>query len=103
MEVSTTGGTDERRGKRFNDGVDACARFRLEPHSTSCFVTEVIAGVLVSEGEILGVEPHRKARVAIGVDFPIDVFSPHRSEIARTLLQGDGISLGVTHMPYSES
>ena len=54
------------------------------------------------EGEILGIEPHRKARVAVSVDFPIDVFSPHRSEVAGTLLQGDGVSLGVTHMPGDE-
>ena len=40
--------------------------------------------------------------MAIGVDFPIDVFSPHRSEVARTLLQGDRISLGVTHVPGDE-
>ena len=40
--------------------------------------------------------------MAVGVDFPIDVFSPHRSEVARTLLQGDGISLGVTHVPGDE-
>ena len=48
------------------------------------------------------VEPHRKARVAIGVYFPIDVFSPHRSEVVRTLLQGDGIPLRVTHVPGNE-
>ena len=62
----------------------------------------VVAGVLVSEGEILGVEPHREARVAIGVDFPVDIFSPHRSEVVRTQLQGDGISLRVTHVPGDE-
>ena len=56
----------------------------------------------MGEGEILGVEPHRKARVAIGVDFPIDIFSPHGSEVAGTLLQGDGISLRVTHVPGNE-
>ena len=103
MEISTTRGANERRGERFNDGVDACTRFRLESHSTSCFVTVVVAGVFVGEGEILGVEPHREARVAIGVDLPIDIFSPHRSEVVRTLLQGDGISLRVTHMPGDES
>lgn len=103
VEISTTRGANERRGERFNNGVDACTRFRLESHSTSCFMAVVVAGVFVSEGEILGVEPHRKARVAIGVDFPIDVFSPHRSEVARALLQGDGISLRVAHMTGDES
>ena len=78
VEESTTGGANEKGGERFNDRVDACARFRLESHSTCCFMAVVIAGVFVGEGEILGVEPHRKARVAISVDFPIDVFSPHR-------------------------
>ena len=55
VEISTTGGADERRGERFNNGVDACTRFRLESHSTSCFVAVVVAGVFVSEGKILGV------------------------------------------------
>lgn len=103
VEISTTRGANERRGERFNDGVDACTRFRLESHSTSCFMAVVVAGVFVGEGEILGVEPHRKARVAVGVDFPIDVFSPHRSEIAGALLQGNGISLRVAHMTGDES
>ena len=103
VEESTTRGADERRGKRFNDGVDACTRFRLESHPTSCFVAVVVAGVFVGEGEILGVKPHRKSRVAVGVDFPIDIFSPHRSEISGTLLQGDGITLGVAHMTGNES
>ena len=63
---------------------------------------DTVAGVFVSEGEILGVQPHGEARVAISVDFPIDIFSPHRSEVVRTLLQGDGVSLRVTHMPGNE-
>ena len=90
-------------GERFNDGVNACTRFRLESHSTCCFMAVVIAGVFVSEGEILGVQPHRESRVAVGVDFPIDVFSPNGSEIAGTPLQGDRISLRVTHMSGDES